>query len=113
VVLNEKALREYTESKVQRVGRAKAGWLSLARIAGVTGLPSWISQHSSEPYLLEDYRESPDKPRITFGNLVEFVDDFAGLKILPTVFDFRIAAMKGELNALIEAQARKEFAHVR
>lgn len=113
IVLNDEALKEYTEMEVSHVGRAKAGWLDLSRIAGLNGLPEWISRHSGEPYLFEDQRANLERPQVTFGNLVEFVDNFSDLKILELVFENRLRSMRGELDKVLDYNARKSLAAVR
>lgn len=111
IVLDGKALRDYTDEEVSHVGRAKGGWAQLATIAGLA-LPGWITQHAGEPFLYQA-NEDPDHPSITFGNLVEFVDDFAELRILPLVFENRITSMRTELDRVIEGNARRELAKVK
>lgn len=103
------AFADYEKQELKSIGRAKAGWYQLAQIAGITSLPDWISRHAGEAYMIADQRNHPERPQITFGNLVEFVDDFRDLKILETVFENRIVSMQTELDKVMEGNARKRL----
>jgi len=94
LVWDSSALERVRTEVKNRVGWAKAGWMTAARALGVKRIPSWIADHPA-PGGIEDGLSNGDQPSFTVINAVSYISYLnSGNRLLVRVLRNRERAME-------------------
>jgi hypothetical protein len=105
-IFDERSLDRYIRLKQSHVGKAKSGWTIASNVLNV-GLPNWITKQAGPGECL-DASEAPIWQRITFGNLVSWIQEQgAELQIVSRALANRARAMRREAEEILKARAAK------
>ncbi len=96
-VANERSIARLTRQIKSQVGEAKSGWMKAIRMyERAEKVPNWITRHG-ERGGIADEQASTDKPSVTVGNSIDYVQDRAP-KIVDLVWRVRTHAAQKQAD---------------
>jgi hypothetical protein len=105
-VANERSITRLRKELQSQVGEAKAGWVKAIRMfERAEKVPRWIARHGERGGVVDEH-PSTDKPSVTVGNSIAYVQDRAP-QIVDVVWRVRVNAAKQQAKHIERAMKKK------
>lgn len=105
-VVNASSINKVKKHLLSQVGEAKAGWVkSIRKFGKIDSGLGWVTRHGEGSGIASE-QPSQDKPSVTVGNSIAYVQDRAP-EIVDVVWAFRVQAAKLQAKHIERAMKKK------